>query len=151
METIFSLQPPEINFGCFQSDANSRFFIIQYYNTITLCMHNQFLSEAKEKEPEVLFIGDSIIERLIMTDIWRKQFAFLHCLNFGIGGDHTQHLLWRLLNGELDHVAPKVVVLLIGTNNTSIHTPEQISDGILHCVEVISKKQPQASIVVLVS
>lgn len=73
--------------------------------------HNRFLLESKEKEPEVLFIGDSIIQNMVHSDMWNKNFIPLHSLNFGIGGDQTQHVLWRIVNGELDHVSPKVCQL----------------------------------------
>ena len=53
-------------------------------------------------------IGDSIIQHLEHVDYWNKVFAPMHTLNFGIGGDETQHVLWRILNGELDNVKPKV-------------------------------------------
>lgn len=48
---------------------------------------------------------------------WDKRLAPFHCFNFGIGGDRTEHVLWRTLNGELDNVKPKAVVLWCGTNN----------------------------------
>ena len=66
------------------------------------------MHEAKEKEPEVLFIGDSLIQQLAQREIWEKFFEPLHCQNFGIGGDQTQHVLWRMQNGELENHAPKV-------------------------------------------
>ncbi|XP_049840794.1 platelet-activating factor acetylhydrolase IB subunit alpha1 [Schistocerca gregaria] len=113
-----------------------------------LSMHNRFLLETKEKEPEVIFIGDSIIQNLVNSEMWIKDFIPLHSLNFGIGGDQTQHVLWRIKNGELDHVNPKVVVLHVGTNNLGF-TPEEIVEGIMEIVNVIQEKQPEAYIVVL--
>lgn len=59
-------------------------------------------------EPDVVFVGDSLIANLQNTDLWEKWFAPMHSLNFGIGGDQTQHVLWRLLNGELECIKPKV-------------------------------------------
>lgn len=109
-----------------------------------LSMHKRFILEAKEKEPEVLFIGDSLVERLANTEIWEKLFVPMHCLNFGIGGDQTQHLLWRLQNGELENIAPKVIVLCIGTNNHG-HSGEQVVEGIMAILQLITDKQPQAT------
>lgn len=60
------------------------------------------------KEPDVLFVGDSLIERLQYSIVWSEFFEPLHCLNFGIGGDTTQNVLWRLENGEIDNIKPKV-------------------------------------------
>ena len=73
-----------------------------------MLQHHRFVSEAHESEPDVLWVGDSLIQHLGNTDIWEKSFAPLHSLNFGIGGDRTEHLLWRLQNGELSGLAPKV-------------------------------------------
>jgi len=113
-----------------------------------ISMHNRFIAEAKEKEPDVLFLGDSIICYLGQTDMWTKNFAPMHSLNFGIGGDTTQNLLWRLENGELQYITPKVIVVHIGTNNHG-NTAEQVAEGIETIVKLISEKQPQAYIVVL--
>jgi platelet-activating factor acetylhydrolase IB subunit beta/gamma len=71
--------------------------------------HQRFVMETKEREPEVLFVGDSLIAHLLYTDLWETVFEPLHPLNFGIGGDQTQHVLWRLENGELDNIKPKVI------------------------------------------
>merc|ERR1712131_395066 len=81
-------------------------------------------------------------------EVWRKLFSPLHALNFGVGGDATQHVLWRLSNGELDNIRPKVVVLWAGTNNHG-HTADQICGGIMAIVQLIKNKLPQAHTVVL--
>ncbi|KAK3584107.1 hypothetical protein CHS0354_021170 [Potamilus streckersoni] len=112
-----------------------------------MSQHHRFLAEIKEKEPEVVFIGDSLIRNLSLTQLWKQMFEPLHCLNLGIGGDQTQNVLWRVLNGELEEISPKVIVLLVGTNNYD-HTAEQVTDGILEIVHVIQSKQPQAQVIV---
>ncbi|PSN31057.1 Platelet-activating factor acetylhydrolase IB subunit beta [Blattella germanica] len=98
-----------------------------------MSMHKRFLIETNEKEPDVLFIGDSLIQRLVHTEMWNKCFAPMHALNFGIGGDQVQNVLWRVENG---------------TNNFGFSS-EEIADGILELVRVIREKQPVAYIVVL--
>ncbi|KAE8748500.1 hypothetical protein FOCC_FOCC004795 [Frankliniella occidentalis] len=110
-------------------------------------VHNRYVCEAKEKEPEVIFIGDSIIQHLAYMDYWNQVFAPMHALNFGIGGDTTQHVLWRITNGELDNVTPKVVVVLIGTNNTE--SAEEVAGGVLEVLKLVREKQPDAYIVLL--
>ena len=70
--------------------------------------HTRFVRETREMEPDVVFLGDSIIANLQSTDLWEKWFTPMHSLNFGIGGDQTQHVLWRVHNGELDCIQPKV-------------------------------------------
>ncbi|MBI1914773.1 MAG: hypothetical protein HYS12_08555, partial [Planctomycetes bacterium] len=85
--------------------------------------HEKFLAIAKRGGVDVLFLGDSI------TDAWggeghgkgggntifEEEFVPLKAANFGIGGDRTQHVLWRLQHGELEGIQPKVVMLMIGT------------------------------------
>lgn len=113
-----------------------------------MSLHNRFVSDSKDKEPDVLFVGDSLVQLLHQFEVWRELFSPLHALNFGLGGDGTQHVLWRLSNGELDHISPKVVVLWVGTNNHG-HTAEQICGGIMAIVQLIKNKLPNAHTLVL--
>lgn len=113
-----------------------------------MSLHNRFVTDSKDKEPDVLFVGDSLVQLMHEFEVWRKLFSPLHALNFGVGGDATQHVLWRLSNGELDNIRPKVVVLWAGTNNHG-HTAEQICGGIMAIVQLIKNKLPQAHTVVL--
>nr|WNB50468.1 platelet-activating factor acetylhydrolase [Hemiscorpius lepturus] len=113
-----------------------------------MSMHKRFLIESEEQEPDVLLIGDFTISMIMHTETWDKYFSGLHCLNLGIAEDQTQNVLWRIENGEIDKVNPKIVVLGIGSNNYE-HTPEQIVEGISSCVKSISDKHPSASIVVV--
>ncbi|XP_073177328.1 platelet-activating factor acetylhydrolase IB subunit alpha2 isoform X3 [Lepidochelys kempii] len=72
-----------------------------------MSQHNRFVLDCKDKEPDVLFVGDSMVQLLQQYEIWRELFSPLHALNFGIGGDTTAHVLWRLKNGELENIKPK--------------------------------------------
>ncbi|KAK1882419.1 Platelet-activating factor acetylhydrolase IB subunit beta [Dissostichus eleginoides] len=76
-----------------------------------MSQHIRFVQECKDAEPDVLFVGDSMIQLMKQYEVWRELFSPLHALNFGIGGDNTCNVLWRLQNGELDNIRPKVVVL----------------------------------------
>ncbi|XP_051895988.1 platelet-activating factor acetylhydrolase IB subunit alpha2-like [Pristis pectinata] len=111
-------------------------------------LHSRFVSDCKDKEPDVLFVGDSMVQLLQQYEIWRELFSPLHALNFGIGGDTTRHVLWRLENGELENIKPKVIVLWVGTNNHE-HTAEEVVGGIEAIVQLINGRQPQAKVVVL--
>lgn len=113
-----------------------------------MSLHNRFLSESKDKEPDVLFVGDSLVQLMHQFGVWRQLFSPLHALNFGVGADATQHVLWRLCNGELNNISPKVVVLWVGTNNHG-HSAEQICGGIMAIVQVIKNKLPNAQTLVL--
>lgn len=66
------------------------------------------LSETKEKEPDVVFIGDGIIQELEQRLVWNELFEPLHSLNFGISHDCTEHVLYRIQDGLLDNIKPKV-------------------------------------------
>lgn len=113
--------------------------------------HKRFLSEGRDKDPDVIFIGDCILQSLQNVEAWNAYFAPMHCLNFSINGDQTQHLLWRLHNGELENVRPRAIVLLAGTNNVPDHTADQISEGIVEIVRTVRDKLPDVYIVLLVS
>ena len=81
-------------------------------------MHESFLKRGKEGKIGLLFLGDSITEGWGKAKkVWEKYYGKDDVANFGISGDQTQHVLWRIDNGELDGISPKVVVLMIGTNN----------------------------------
>lgn len=113
--------------------------------------HNRHVSEAKVSESEILFIGDSIIRGLQFSNLWREKISSLHCINFGIGGDRTQHILWRLLNGEIDfNTKLRAVILFVGTNNMD-DKAENVFQGILECIKVIREKHEKAHVIVPVS
>ncbi|XP_046759709.1 platelet-activating factor acetylhydrolase IB subunit alpha2 isoform X3 [Gallus gallus] len=113
-----------------------------------MSQHNRFVSDCKDKEPDVLFVGDSMVQLLQQYEIWRELFSPLHALNFGIGGDTTGHVLWRLKNGELENIKPKVIVVWVGTNNYG-NTAEEVAGGIEAIVRLINTQQPQAKVIVL--
>ncbi|CAG9861114.1 unnamed protein product [Phyllotreta striolata] len=105
-----------------------------------MSMHNRYLQEAKNSESEVLFIGDSIIQQLQFSSLWVEKISSLHCLNFGIGGDRVENVLWRVQNGELEFSAKiKAVVLMVGTNNIDC-TGHEIFEGILEIIREIKRQ-----------
>jgi beta-glucosidase len=113
--------------------------------------HESVCRAAREGDPEVIFIGDSITHFWEDTGKphWKKNYAKYSPINMGFGGDRIQHLLWRLQNGELEWISPKVAVLLIGTNNSADNTAEQIAEGIEAVCALIHKKLPQTRILLL--
>jgi lysophospholipase L1-like esterase len=102
--------------------------------------HEQFLQQAKSGSIDLLFLGDSITQGWANNEIWQKFYGPRKAANFGIGGDRTQHVLWRIENGELDGIKPKVVVLLIGTNNAKWNPPAEIATAIGDIARVIRAK-----------
>jgi lysophospholipase L1-like esterase len=113
--------------------------------------HKFFLDRTAKGDIDVLFIGDSITQGWDnQKELWKKEYEPLKAANFGIGGDRTQQVLWRILNGEIDGLHPKVVVLLIGVNNIWPNDPsERIGAGIKKIVETLREKLPQTKVLVL--
>jgi lysophospholipase L1-like esterase len=112
--------------------------------------HGKFLARGKEGPIGLLFIGDSITEQWNKApEIWSKYFGAYRPANFGIGGDQTQHVLWRIENGELDGINPKVVVLMIGTNNSAAHSGKEIAEANRMIVEQIQRRLPRAKVLLL--
>lgn len=122
--------------------------------------HEGFVEIAKKGGVDVLFLGDSITDawggeghnkNAAGNKIWEKTFVPLKAANFGIGGDRTQHVLWRITNGELEGISPKVCVLMIGTNNSNgaDNTAEEIAEGITLIVKTLREKQPQTKVLLL--
>lgn len=113
--------------------------------------HNGFVARAKQGGVDVLFTGDSITDgwRTRGKGVWAQRYEPLKAVNFGIGGDKTEHLLWRLQNGELDGIKPKVAVIMIGTNNTGRDTAEQIAGGITAVVNEVRMRSNDTKILLL--
>ena len=115
-------------------------------------MHGRFLERAKQGNVDVLFLGDSITQGWAGSgnEVWKERFEPLKSANFGIGGDQTQHVLWRLQDGkELEGISPKVIVLMIGTNNTARNSAEQIAEGVTAIVHELTKQAPQGKVLLL--
>jgi len=111
--------------------------------------HESFLKRGKEGKIGVLFIGDSITAGWRSAPaIWKEHFGKYDPANFGISGDRTAHVLWRIANGELDGITPKVVVLMIGTNNIGNSAPD-ILKGDTKIVSEIHAKLPDAKVLLL--
>lgn len=115
-------------------------------------MHAEDVAIAAKGGVDVLFVGDSITEGWEWNDgeHWKKHFAPLGAANFGIGGDTTQNVLWRLEHGAVGALRPKVVALLIGTNNLGREaaTAADAARGIEAVVAKLRAAFPAAKIVV---
>ena len=111
--------------------------------------HDGFLTVAKAGGVDLLFTGDSITDgwRSEGKSIWDKYFAPLIAANFGISGDRTEHVIWRLRHGELEGIQPKLVVLMIGTNNSD--SAEDVALGIKTIVHDINERSPVSKILLL--
>jgi lysophospholipase L1-like esterase len=116
---------------------------------------DQLLQRAKDNpgDCDIVFIGDSITHAWEGggQNVWQKYYGTRKALNFGVGGDRTQHVLWRFENGQLDGLKPKVAVLMIGTNNSNKddNTEAEILEGVTKIVTQMRERQPQMKIIVL--
>ena len=112
--------------------------------------HAAFLKRANEGPVGVVFIGDSITQGWgRFPEIWEKAWGKYQPANFGIGGDRTQHVIWRIEEGELDKISPKVAVLMIGTNNTMDDSAKDIAKANRKIVSMIQDKLPNTKILLL--
>ncbi len=105
-------------------------------------------------DAQLLFIGDSITqgwEGNGAKEVWQKYYGHRKAVNIGIGGDRTQHVLYRLQNGNLEGVKPKAAVVMIGTNNSNgeDNSPQQIAEGVKTIVKELRTREPQMKILLL--
>jgi lysophospholipase L1-like esterase len=128
----------------------------------SLIAHTQLLEKAKQGRIDIYFEGDSITRRWGATDYpdllanWNQNFFGWNAADFGWGADTIQNILWRLDNGELDGVNPRIIVLLAGTNNVgNAALPDgdaaavaDITQGLRAILQVMREKAPAATIVI---
>jgi lysophospholipase L1-like esterase len=125
--------------------------------------HEQLLAKARQGRIDLYFEGDSITRRWGALDYpellqnWKANFFGWNAANFGWGADRVENILWRLENGELDSVHPKVIVLLAGTNNVGSRVPAEgidsaaanVSSGIEAVLRAMRAKAPGAAIILM--
>jgi lysophospholipase L1-like esterase len=104
-----------------------------------------------EGKIDVAFVGDSITARWRGSENWLKHWSSYRAVNMGIGGDQTQHVLWRLQNGDLEGYKAKLFVVMIGTNNMWSKQPDPAAAaaGVKSVIDLIQSKQPQAKILLM--
>ncbi|OJW22659.1 MAG: hypothetical protein BGO49_01370 [Planctomycetales bacterium 71-10] len=115
--------------------------------------HEKYLEDVKKAREgagvDVIFLGDSITEGWGQNPVWKKYYGQRKALNLGIGGDQTQHVLWRIQNGELVGLHPKALMLMIGTNNAGSNPADQIAEGVEAIVAELQKTLPDTEILLL--
>jgi beta-glucosidase len=121
-------------------------------------IRHQEISDRLTLNPELILVGNSIFHTLDEEDrkiVWEKYLSRYQTVNMGISGDRTENVIWRLQNGALDGINPKLAIILIGTNNTdgnhylNISTPEELEKGIWKICEIIREKLPATKILLL--
>jgi lysophospholipase L1-like esterase len=147
------------------AEAPKNYAIIPVLHPGTEKRHESFNEISKKGEAQLVFLGDSITHGWESKGkpVWDKYWTPLNAANFGIGGDRTEHVLWRLENGNFDGLKPKEIVIMIGTNNTG-HvgrpqkenngevyqcTAQQTADGVKAIIAKLEAKCPGAKILLL--
>src|SRR5438105_862100 len=129
----------------------------------SLTAHTRLLEKRHKGRIDIYFEGDSITRRWGATDYpellanWNDNFFGWNAADFGWGADTIQNILWRLKNGELDGVHPRVIVLLAGTNNVGRTMPAggdaakvaDITRGLRSILDIMRAKAPNAEIVLM--
>ena len=105
----------------------------------------------KKGNADLLMIGDSITHGWEGggKDVWKQYYEKRNAVNLGIGGDQTQHVLWRLDNGNIAGIKPKLAVVMIGTNNVGCGNPAEIAAGVEAVVKKLRTKLPQTKVLLL--
>jgi lysophospholipase L1-like esterase len=124
--------------------------------------HAAIMALMKERQPEIVMLGDSIMHfwggepagpgvegRNTAPEAWNRAFAGRSVVNLGYGWDRTENVLWRLRNGEFDGVSPKVVVIMIGTNNVTLNTADDIAAGVTAIVDEVHQRSRTSRILLL--
>jgi lysophospholipase L1-like esterase len=120
--------------------------------------HREASALMRSRRPDIVMLGDSITHfwggepiggRRTGVAEWDRFFAGRSVVNLGYGWDRTENVLWRLDNGEFEGVTPKVVVLMIGTNNITLNTPDEIAAGVEAICTEIHERSPATKILLL--
>ena len=113
--------------------------------------HESFNKRVAEGKVDLILIGDSITHGWEGKgkSVWEKFYGKRNAVNLGIGGDRTQHVMWRLDNGNVKGISPKVAVVMIGTNNSGNNSPEEIADGLAAITKQLRAKLPETKVLLL--
>ena len=115
--------------------------------------HESFNQRVAKGNVDLIFIGDSITHGWEGKGkaVWEKYYTKRNAVNLGIGGDRTEHVLWRLDNGNIKNISPKVAVVMIGTNNSGNgrNSAEEMIDGVTAVIEKLRAKLPKTEILLL--
>ncbi len=120
-----------------------------------LTRHKQKLDEKQQRNNDIdlLFLGDSITHSWEDTgfDVWQQFYAHRKPFNLGYAGDRTEHLIWRIQNGEVNGLSPKVIVMLIGTNNAGhrVEPAEETAAGVKLAIDELRVRLPNSKILLL--
>ena len=130
---------------------NSAIVPVSRTNAGWMLRHESMNQQARERKIDLIYVGDSIVEHFEHQgkEVWAQYYAPRNALNLGIGGDRTEHVLWRLDHGNIDGLAPKLAIVMIGQNNGGKNTGEEIGAGVIAIVQKLRAKLPTTKILLL--
>jgi len=107
--------------------------------------------KARQGHIDLIYVDDSIVEHYEHQgkEVWDHYYAGRKALNLGIGGDRTEHVLWRLEHGNIDGISPKLAIVMIGQNNGGHNTGEEIGEGVTAIVQKLRARLPATRILLL--
>ena len=113
--------------------------------------HESFNKRVAKGKVDLVFIGDSITQAWEGggKKVWAKHYGKRNAVNLGISGDRTQHIIWRLDNGNVKDISPKAAVVMIGTNNSGSNTSEEIAEGVAAITKQLRTKLPKTKVLLL--
>ncbi len=113
--------------------------------------HQSFNKRVAQGNVDLVFIGDSITQGWEGggKGVWARFYGKRNAVNLGIGGDRTQHVIWRLDHDNVKNISPQAAVVMIGTNNSGSNTPEQIAAGVAVIVKQLRTKLPETKVLLL--
>lgn len=115
-------------------------------------VHNKIMTRVKKGNSDLIMLGDSITECWCWKPrglpVWEKYYGSYNPINMGISGDRAEHLLWRIQDGTLDGLNPKIAVLMIGANNIS-GEPSDTALTIKQIIKEIRSRLPKTKILML--
>lgn len=118
-----------------------------------ISQHEARLARVRQGNVDLLMIGDSITQGWSSDGkrVWDTYYEHRRAVNLGVNGDGTEHVLWRLQQGEIEGISPKVAVVMIGTNNSATRKdpPEQTAAGVQAILTVLRARLPETKILLL--
>ncbi|HWD38042.1 MAG TPA: GDSL-type esterase/lipase family protein [Fimbriimonas sp.] len=121
-----------------------------------IARHQAVLDRIKKGPVDLILIGDSITHGWGgdpqgggPSDLWDHYYKGRNTVNLGFGWDRTEHVIWRLENGEIDHIHPKVAVIMIGTNNLWRDSVDDIALGVSKIINLVKKSSRRTKILLL--
>lgn len=130
---------------------NSAVVPVARTNASWIHRHESMNQQAQQGHIDLIYVGDSIVEHFNNQGkaVWGHYYEGRHALNLGIGGDRTEHVLWRFDHGNIDGISPKLAIVMIGQNNGGHNTADEIAAGVTAVVQRLRTRLPNTKILLL--